>query len=216
MIRVWVTLLESFRRVLETEWGRESEVIDAIRGAPRATSWQMEAGTAWHKALEADPIIADPHWTNPDELIESGAFSFLAGDVHAAQEAIGPGLWEVPGTRVFDVGGLPVEVSGRLDHVRGLVIQDQKAKFSSADARDYEDSLQWRLYLLIHGGACFRYNLWSFRDPKDGLCELRDVLSFRFWPYAGMEGDCLQLMERFVDWARSRNLLGFLERKDHA
>ena len=84
---------------------------------------------------------------------------------------------------------------------------------SAIDARDYEASLQWRFYLLIHEGACFRYNLFDFANPKEGCCELRDIVSVRFWPYAGLESECRAWLKRFIEWAGDRRLLGLLDRR---
>lgn len=198
MIRIRCSYLESFRRVVDTEYGNADELARAIRGNPDPPNWKMEAGTAWHARL--NPATTDER---------SVEYDFGEDDVDFAVDYIGPGVFEVPGSLEILPG---VQLLAKADHLYGLAIQDQKTKFSPADARDYESSLQWRVYLMIHGGAWFRYNLWSFADPKDGYCELKGVTSFRFWPYCGMAEDVRGWAGAFLDWASSRNLLGFLER----
>lgn len=59
MIRVRVSTIESFRRVLQTEYATEEELSDYVRhGQNSVPNWQMEAGTAWHALLERDDVIA--------------------------------------------------------------------------------------------------------------------------------------------------------------
>lgn len=207
-LRVSVTTLESFRRLLQTEYGSEEELIAQIMGKPFEPTWQMRAGTAWHACLEKHPR------TGAYALCTSGGFSFSALHVCEALGHIGPGIWEVKAARVFDIGWHHANVVAQTDHCRGLLIQDNKTKFSPADARDYEASLQWRFYLAIHGAPRLRYNLFSFKDPDEqGYCELKDILSFSFWDYAGLESDCRFWLTEFLLWAGSKNLLSYLNRE---
>jgi hypothetical protein len=209
MMRISTTTLESFRRVIETEYGREDELAAYIKGQPFEATFPMKAGSAWHTVLQR-PLGLPKHWEEED------GFAFDLDAVRFAKGHVGPGVCEVKATRTFDLGE-PVVVVAKADHCRGLVVQDHKTKFSTLDAKDYEASLQWRFYLLVHGAACFRYNLFSFGNPvKHGegvYCELKDVLSFNFWPYAGLEAECRHWLYLFVDWARSRGLTGYLERE---
>jgi hypothetical protein len=207
MIRVRRSFLEEFRCCVATDYGDEEALIRAIRGNPDPPNWRMEAGTAWHACLERPDLTyrfgADSH--------QYGQYTFAGEAVKAALDVLGPGLWEVPGSRVFHTEAGPVEVTCTADHVRGLVIQDQKTKFSPADPADYEDALQWRFYLAVHGARVFRYNLWEFRDPDPaGFCELKGLLSFNFWHYPGLDDECRAWAGRFAAWAEGRGLTEFL------
>lgn len=218
MIRLRVSTLETFRRVVQTDYQPESELIETLRRGQWTdgpANWQMNAGTAWH-AILANPIRTQQIEFGcdgvPYTVHESGGFRFSGPDVQAALRHVGPGLHEVPAGRTWDIDGRQVRVTGTADHVRGLVVQDHKTKFSTPDARDYEASLQWRFYLLLQEAVVFRFNLFDFRDPDDtGLCELKEIVSFRFWPYVGMEADCRFWLREFLAWADDRGLLGLLE-----
>ncbi len=216
MIRVSTTTLESFRRLVSTEWGNEEELAASVRREPFKASWQMEAGTAWDLVLgDPDKYLKTEHVAGevePRRWHECNGHTFGAYHVACATAHIGPGVQQVKATRIFDIG-VPVNVVAKADHCYGLMIQDNKAKFSTPDQRTYESSLQWRFYLAIHEASCFRYNLFDFKDPKNGYCELRDILSFRFWPYRGLHDDCRSWVRRFYEWAKSKNLLSFLERE---
>lgn len=214
MIRVSSTTLESFRRVVEYDYGDERELIDSILGKPYPVRWQMAAGQAWHSVLEHPVRTGHISLRDglPVQMHRSGGYLFDGSDVYQAGRIIGPGLWEVKASKILDVWGVPVTVVAKADHVHGLILQDNKTKFSPADPRDYEPSLQWRLYCLIHGAAVFRYLLWSFADPDDvGHCRLKDVTTFKLWPYVGLEQDCRAWLGRFLDWCHAHRLTEHLD-----
>jgi len=198
-MRISTTDLESFRRIIQTDYGREDELISRIEGHPAPASWQMKAGAAWHAALAGEPYTD---------------FAFEEIHIERAREAIGPGLWEVKASG--EVAGHTIVA--KVDHVCGSKITENKAKFSQASEIDYEPQLQWRFYLLLHEATQVRYNLWSFKDPSEAgaWCDLRDVLSFSFWPYAGLQTDCERWVRLFADWAEAKNLSKFLQEKDYA
>lgn len=224
MIRLRVSTLESFRQVMQTDYGSEAELIERLKRGQWAegpTKWQMDAGTSWHAVL-ADPFGcrqgADGPKGESSVWCESGDYWFSTDDVSEALAHVGPGLREVTGRTIFQVGREWIEVEGTADRIQGNTIRDAKTKFSTPDARDYEQSLQWRFYLLIHGAEKFTYDLFDFRDPKDGYCELKGIVSFSFWRYADLYRDCLRWIDEFLHWAGSRNLLPMLdyERKEAA
>jgi len=219
LIRISSTILESYRRLIETEWGDEQELIAQVMGEPFTPSWQMQAGTAWHSVV-AGPWCGEAKWVVLDgrkaEIWQSGNYWFAQQDVAAANKLIGPGLWEIKAVKVLDCFGCPVQIVAKADHVRGLVIQDNKTRWGKPDdARDREASLQWRLYLLAHEAAVFQYNVFCFKEPDGGgYCELRDALSYRFWPYAHLELDCKRWVASFLDWAHLHRLTEYLDRPD--
>src|ERR1035438_2762991 len=84
--------------------------------------------------------------TGNEWLIRDGDYAFADYDVERGRQAMGPGVREVKATKVFDVGGRPVEVVAKADHCHGLIVTDAKTKFGQVDSKDYEASLQWRFY----------------------------------------------------------------------
>ena len=205
MIRLRTSTLEAYRQIIQGEWGDEAELIERLhRGQwtdDGQQKWQMLAGTAWHRALAGE---------TPDRCIEEqdlycwGKYWFSGGDIAAGRMHIGKGVRELTGS--MELGG--VEIEGTCDTILGLSIQDAKTKFSQCSTKDYEMSLQWRLYLLIHDAQRFQYNLFSFWDPDGGgFCGLKDVLSFSFWDYPGMRADCERWVREFLAWAESLGLL---------
>jgi hypothetical protein len=218
VIRIRVSTLEAYRRVMQTDFMTEAELVAYVKAGQENpyTAWQAAAGTAWHLLLAA-PVarLCDHIHDNDGMLYEAGGFVFNGDDVHRAREHVGPGLCEQTRRRTFAVDGLGVQVQGTCDRIRGLHVRDAKCKFTPPDPADYEPSLQWRAYLLLNDAVCFTYDLFPMKEPteKNGnLCALKDIISFNFWAYPGMEADVLYWVREFVSWARSRDLLKFLDR----
>lgn len=214
MIRLSTTLIEAFRRFLEYEFTIEAELIAKVRGEPWKPSWQMKAGTEWDRLMNGEPALAIGEEIEDYCLLYmDNGFSFRADQTQTAIEHVGLGVCQVKNTIVVNSAFGPCTLVGVADHMQGLIVNENKAKFSTPDPKDYEASLQWRCYCLIFGAACVRYNLFHFRDPKGGYCELTDILSFRFWPYAGLEADCMMWLNEFLAWANDRHLLRYLHRE---
>jgi hypothetical protein len=206
-IRISVTVLEQYRRMLQTEYTPEQSVVDQIRGVAVEMPWIVNAGKAWHKVLETAAWNGKP-------TVTIGEYVFSQMDVANARAYIGEGVWELKQTKTVDTAFGPATLVAQTDHLRGRMITDVKTKFSAVDERDYEQSLQWKLYLYIHDATVFRYVLCSFNDPKeDGILELREISQFRFWPYVGMEKDCMEWVSQFLEWVESRGLMKYLDRE---
>ncbi len=211
MIRLRVSTIEAFRRVVDTDYAPEEELVATLKRGQWTdgpANWQMLAGTAWHRAMALEPADDVLEWPCGTTACCYGDYSFDSGDIQEALAYCGPGLREITGRRVLcNWHGEAVEIEGTADLVQGLVVTDHKTKFSQADPSDYEESLQWRLYLLIHEAQVFRYNLWEMKDPVSGYCALKDVYSFRLWPYPWMKQDCLAWICRFLSWANDKDLI---------
>ena len=199
----------------ETEYGREDQLIASIKGAPFLKSWQMNAGESW------DQVLSRPLGV-PRAFEQSGHYCFDIEAVRQAKLILGPGVWQVKATKVFNIGGVPVCLVAKADHACGLFLSEVKAKFSQVDVTDYDPSLQHRCYLLCHEAAAVRYVLFSFKDPVESTdfegrpknyCQLRDITSFRYWTYAGLHDEVAEWLHSFLGWAERWNLLKHLERE---
>jgi hypothetical protein len=211
---VRTTTLENFRRLVATSWGSEAELrsyIDSGQDDAAAKRWQMDAGTAWHKIL-ARPEAHEREDPDGYFVYGHGDYTFHPDAVDEARAHIGPGVFEIWHSQAFDMGRHTVHVSGTADHYRGLYLRDFKTKFNTPDARDYEQSLQWRFYLVIHQAAVLQYDLFHFKTPKLGFCEYKGVKSFRFWPYQGLQDECRGWIDRFCGWADRAGLLEALSK----
>jgi hypothetical protein len=209
MIRIRRTYLDEFRKITEGEWGDEDRLKAMVKGEPYEVSDRMRLGTAWHTCLELAAVPAPPG-EGADVIV--GGFGFRSEDVNAAREVVGWGVREIDGSLEMEVHGEPVLLTARADHVAGLTVTDHKTTLDSPDLSDYEDSLQWRVYLLVHHCRRFRYLVWQFRqDRKSGVYELRSHSEANFYHYEGMEHEVKQWVARFLDWSRAHLLTPYLE-----
>ncbi len=209
MIQTRVTTIEAYRRAVATEWGTESELIDMVKGSFKPNA-HMEAGTAFH-AILAEPNSYLTTDGGEDVWFESKGYTFNVSQMEGSIKHVGDGFCEVPGSRVFDTLHGHVKVNGTCDRISGKTIRDAKATFTTPSAANYEQSMQWRLYLLLFEADCFVYDLFAFSEPKDGFCNLRDIVSFKLYRYPSLEDDCNRWVRSFVDWADSRGLMRYLD-----
>ena len=213
MMYLRTSSLEAFRRIYQTPYGNEQALIETIKRGQWTegpSSWQMQAGTAWHTALEtAGTFEAGTYvWVNVPGTQDRYHFEVM--DVIAARQHRGPGTTEVNASREFKTNAGPVLLSGKADLIQGLYIRDAKTCFSVPAAKHYERSLQWRAYLLLHEAKKFTYDLFDFAKPKFGFCKLKDIWSVDFWTYPGIEEDVGFWVNSFAEWSERKQLHNFL------
>jgi hypothetical protein len=205
--------LEEFRKLVDTEYGDEPRLIDAVRGLETTPTHRMLVGTAWHRLLELD-TLKDRLVSADGGLVTSDALLFRAQDVVEANQITGWGLREVPGARVLDVGATPVLITAVADHLAGLTITDHKTTLDAPDLGSYEPALQWRVYLWVHDMRRFRYLVWHMKEPKkEGEpYALKGHGEASFFPYPDLVRDLTEWVARFLDWCHRHRLTEFLEK----
>ncbi len=215
MLTVRASTIEAYRRVCETDYGSEANLIASLmRGQPDGgeTTRSMEVGLAWHRAIgmeNPDDVAGydDDHWERFSE------FWFRGADVRRAVEETGPGQHEVRSSRIMDVFGTPVCLTAKCDHIIGSDVTDHKTRIGTVDASSYDASLQHRCYLWVFQATSFRYLLYSFKEGKgeDGFFTLKEIVPVRHFPYERMEDDLRLWMSRFLEWAHVRRLSAYLD-----
>lgn len=209
MLHCRVSHLEAFRRAVETEFGSEQELADTLAGNPPPPNERMERGTALHRCVEGDE---DVHYsTEQGGQVQSGAFLFWTDDVNAIKGILGKGRHEVTGYSVYETAFGPLEVEGTADHLSGLVVSDLKTKFTPVDPDDYQDSLQWRFYLSIHGCDVFRYVCAEMTEPDEsGLMRLKGIETWRLWRPVTLGSEVTGWCERFAAWCQAKGLTKYM------
>lgn len=209
MLRISTTWLESYRRVLKTEWAKEEELIATIKGKPFEPTFAMQLGSAWQKVLELNAGRESNCYT----LMEK-QFAFTSPDIKRGLGIIPRGaIPKMKTTRHMTFSGSVVELVGVANAVHGLEIHENKARLNAGHASDYEPSLQWRAYLWLFHARSVQYNIFQFGLPEEGCPELRDVQTFRFNYYEDLEADIRRWVSEFVAWLGERGLTKYAERK---
>jgi hypothetical protein len=179
-----VSNLEAFRYWREAE---DQTVEDLVE---RLTTFQptpaMQAGTAFHKALE---------------LAEEGEHETLAADGYTFIMPEGtlvlPPVRELRGFKAYG----PLTVTGCVDATTGKRVDDHKttARF---DPERYLAGYPWRLYLDIFDADIFRWNVFEVRETKRLVYEVSSPQTLEAYRYPGLHEDCARLAAEFYEFAR--------------
>lgn len=158
---------------------------------PMPSSEAMEAGSAFHKAIELAPMGAY------DSLAADGYTFTFEGD----QDIDLPVIREMKATRDYVIGDVLVTVVGKVDAIHGKRVDDHKftAKF---DADRYLSSYQWRLYLEIFGADTFRWNVFEGRETGKKAYAIRALHKLRMHRYPTIGEDVERELAGFVAFAR--------------
>lgn len=167
-LRVSVSKLEDFRKVSETEWARESMLLDSIRN-PTPLGWQARYGEALHAAIEDPAGTRQPDGTYSFVGQDGKPYSWPAHIVEPCQAAWPKGsIFERRITWTYRVRGHEVTVAGRADSVLGLYVIEGKTRFGPVEPIDYADSLQWQCYLdMLPWAQCVEYRIHEIGGMYD-------------------------------------------------
>lgn len=195
-----VSMVESFRQWEQDEEAELDELLAKLRGDWPASP-AMEAGTAFHKALEDAPTPLEA-----DELVALGHRFTFAGDFDVELAPIR----EVRKWKVYMVDGLPISISGQVDGLDALRIDDHKTT-GRFDPDRYLSGFQWRLYLDIFSAKHFRWNVFEMTEvaSADELLayEIRAAHRLEQFAYPALHEDCLALVTRFARFVREHAAL---------
>lgn len=196
-----VSSVEAFRQWEADDDADTDALIASIRGLSEP-SQAMRAGTAFHKILEnAADTVHGP--------VEIDGFRFL---FPAELEISLTQVRELRASKVYTVDGEPITISGQVDAIDGLRIEDHKTT-GRFDADRYLAGYQWRLYLDIFGADVFRWNVFEIKEvestgdsfgfdappPEYEVCAQHTLEQFR---YPNLGADCQALVERFARFVR--------------
>lgn len=192
MMTFRVSEVESFRQWRENEDADLELLLARMRGQTEPSE-AMLAGTAFHKALETAPTGLEV------SSIEAEDYTFtFAGDFSIAL----PTIREVRASKVYEVDGERVCITGQLDAIHGKRIEDHKTT-GRFDPERYLDGYQWRLYLEIFGADHFRWNVFEIAVTDDQRhWEVFAQHQLEQYRYPGMAADCERLVADLARFAR--------------
>lgn len=187
-----VSNIEAFRQWEADEETELEPLLAKLRGESEPSE-AMVAGTAFHKALELSPTGLTA------ESVTAMGYTFtFRGDFEIELTPIR----ELRGWKTYIVDGEPITITGQVDALEGLRIEDHKttARF---DPERYLAGYQWRLYLDIFGASQFRWNVFEISAGDEvGAYEVRDMHRVEQFRYPGLEADCQAIVNRFARFVR--------------
>lgn len=192
-MKAWrVSNVEAFRQFEQDDEADPAQFIDELLHG-FGPSAAMQAGTAFHKALE----LAVPEVTAKELRSDGHVFTFL-GDFEVRL----PAIRELRASKTYVVDGQPIVISGQIDAIEGVRIDDHKTT-SRFDPDRYLTGYQWRLYLDIFGASVFRWNVFELNElDLPGHYEVRDQHTLEQYRYPALGADCQALVERFARFVR--------------
>ena len=192
-----VSNVEAFRQFEMDDEADAGQFIDELLNG-FGPSAAMQAGTAFHKALE----LAEPGDASTTLHSMGHVFTFR-GDFEVRL----PVIQELRAAKTYVVDGRPIVISGQVDGIEGLRIDDHKTT-SRFDPDRYLAGYQWRLYLDIFGASVFRWNVFEINElDLPGHYEVRDQHTLEQYRYPALGADCQALVERFARFVREHVLI---------
>lgn len=192
-LRASVTHIEAVRKFRTEDWMTYDKLMAQLRGGEEPSAVR-DAGTALHSFLEtAVPPLEV-------ENVESEGFRFtFACDLSVPLRT----FRELRGSRVYDVGGVELEVRAKVDGLEGAEIDDHKLTGSTFDAENYFESYQWRLYLSIFRVDVLHFNVFTAKEGKtDHDWTIREFNRFTMTRYPELEDDVRYELFRYIDFAK--------------
>lgn len=233
-----VTQIEAFRRwIQQSEYDNyeisEQSVIDSITQEFSGNEY-TRIGTAFHSIVETGQPVSEKvsagtrkftyYGKEMEEPVPCGRKFDIDGhdvifDVPQCKVALDyraehpQAYHEIREYRDF---GKAI-VTGCADMIDGTEIRDIKTKYSVPKDTDYINSCQWRYYMELFNVTTFHFDLFVFNDyklDKHGY-DVRGLQLTRHDPitvyrYPGLENDNANLLNDFLDWAGTRNLIKYL------
>lgn len=218
MNRISATSLEKFRRYMKevSPYDTEGALIETLSGTFIGND-KTKVGGAFHKLIEGD-YTAEGNMFLADNILftqEQADVAFQFRKDHPAM------IQEVPLYKVYETSFGPIQISGRVDGLEGLVIHDHKCKFRNVKWEEYTDSIQWKVYLDIMDTDVFSYNVFEVKGfdqlpTSTPLVLGQDVIfipheSMPCLRYDTMHNDVVGLLNDFLSYIRNRNLFHYLK-----
>lgn len=201
-----VSNVEAFRKWEADDEGDTDLLITDICGLGGEASQAMRAGTAFHKVLEK---FAAPGDVLKEMSADGFRFTF-AGDFELPVTPIR----ELRASKTYVVDERPITISGQVDAIEGLRIEDHKTT-RRFDPDRFLQGFQWRLYLDIFGASLFRWNVFEIVEVETkqhgegfelAVPEYEVFAQHRLeqYRYPTLEEDCQALVARFAQFVRDR------------
>lgn len=192
-MKAWrVSNVEAFRQFEQDEEADIGEFIAELQFGFEPSA-AMLAGTAFHKALELAVT-----GVSVKEMAALGHVFTFRGDFEVRL----PVIREVRASKAYVVDGEPIVISGQVDGIEGLRIDDHKttARF---DPDRFLTGYQWRLYLDIFGASHFRWNVFEMAEQdQPGHYEVFAQHTLEQFRYPALSADCHALVTRFARFVR--------------
>lgn len=189
MYKIKPSILESYR-IFKLEIFEKSleDFIKGVKGE-RERSPEMDFGSKVHKYLE-----------------DFTEFDFMPEELEQLSEIKSQmplGVAEVKSN--YNLNG--VNFSFVIDLLSGIEVHEYKiGNFWGVDS--YDNSLQWKIYLLATGAKSATYHIISYNDVRP--YKFKYHKPFTFYPYPEMESDVMFYVNDFIEFCKIHGLESYI------
>ncbi len=190
------------------------ELLASIRGERTPPNEAMLLGRAWHEALGLEVIGRNTVTIDDDE---DGRYDFQAESLRAVRENVpADALFECWGELVLEE--IDVVMRLRADALSGLTVHEFKTKGrGSINPDTYNDSAQWRCYLLAFDAEIATYHVTKLKHTKKvGAWFVTDYEVFTMYGYPGMRADVVARVRALRDFIFQQGLGEYRRKKTDA
>ena len=194
MYKVSPSMLESFRVFKNEIYDTTVEqMIATIKGEFKTTP-QMQFGTEVHKFFE-DMSTSNLMLEELEQLAEIALL--IPQGVNEVYQSI-----ELHGVRFNMI----------FDRMIGKELREFKvgSRFSGVDY--FENSVQWKLYLLGSGCDKITYDVITHTEARP--VKFKYIQPFSFYPYTGMEDDVMDLVHEFIEFCVHHKVDNYIQYKN--
>jgi hypothetical protein len=200
----------------------EEALIESIKGIFKGND-KTRFGGAYHELIEGKSSCPLPDQYQCGSYIFSKTQAMPAMIYRLDHPLM---VHEMNVSAIFKTKYFYIQVSGRVDGIEGAHVRDAKTKFRDIDTREYMDSFQWRYYMHMTGLGHFFYDVFQV-DGFDQVLKqnplidpavmfqypirVQDPVEIHCERYDGMVHELTSLLNDFLDYIHSRNLLQFLK-----
>lgn len=218
MFRVTATMLEAYNRFLTNEYATAEDLHATITGVTQVNE-AMQLGSAVHTALE--------QWGQWLHMPPSGhemaynseqypTYMLSLQSLHENAWLANGWLQEVDTVCPIELpDGRVINLKCRADAIAGTTVVDHKVtgrSITEAHHKAYEQSYQWRAYLVAFGCGRFIYNLMRWEQQENGVYVMTEADTAYMRDYAGMAEDVQRMVWDFIAYCDANNLTSYLHK----
>lgn len=210
--------LESFRYLIEEQYGSTDEFIKEIKGE-KVWSNVMNFGSAFHAVIEFGPekyydverdLYAVKEADFPTEVILSQDNIDVAVRFRNKHHKM---VSECKATFDLDMGSFIAVFSLKVDSLEGDIVNENKTTDKTVSFEKYYKSIQWKCYVLATEAHKVVYNVFKYSGNEKKGYIVNDPMSFSFFPYDGLRNSVNTLCREYVDFCKRHGLLDYIKAK---
>lgn len=195
-MRLSVTTLEQFNRFMNGEI-KKDELIERLTTKFEGNAF-TERGTRFHTIIENYDEI---NYSHSDYSFYEDQINSFVSDIKDYKQN---GVPEVKGTKIYNFGDESVTLVGKADYYKGNSILELKTT-SYYNAESYDNSIQWRAYMVIFGANEVVYKIATLKE-SNSMISIEKVDTLVKTYYEEIPDELQILIKMFLNFVKINNI----------